>query len=157
MKIAVTKKLINSYAPVVNGVLTSLFIFIYRRLNGAKEFEYAIPLICGALSTIISMVVIEREKKKKEKRKNDEAEIQADEIKQKHLFYSEQIKLHEKGSILFAAYESKILTIIELEGKSIQERQRVIDSLDKEISEADSFIEESAYKIDDMANKKRAS
>lgn len=157
MNIAASKKIINSCAPVVTGVITSLGLFIYRYLNGSKQYEYAIPLICGALCTLLSMYIMDRIKRKKEITKEAEAAKLTGEMKEKHALYSERIKSYKQGSSLFAAYEEKIIELINLEHKTIVERSKKIDSLDREIKDAESFIEDNADKVSEIVNKRGSS
>ncbi|HBH7063416.1 hypothetical protein A3N57_01645 [Enterobacter cloacae subsp. dissolvens] len=154
MNISSAKKIIESLSPAVTGVITSLIIFIYRLFNGAKQYEYAIPLICGGLCTIFSMLIIEKMKSNREKKKTTAVNDLVDSVKDKHTFYSELMKQHEPDSELYNIYKEKIKELLVIETLVIEQKKTYVIDLDKEINEADSFLQDGAQKIADFAQKK---
>lgn len=154
MNIASIKKILDVYSPSVTGVLTSFTVFIYRSFNGLKEYEYIIPLVCGGVCTIVTIVIVEVIKSRKIKLKENAVAALLDDVKEKHTFYSAQLKEHATGSELYEIYKAKIIELIEIESVQIKVRTSKLSELDNEIKTADSFISDGVDKFVDIQRKK---
>nr|DAP49759.1 MAG TPA: hypothetical protein [Caudoviricetes sp.] len=154
MNIVSVKKLLDIYSPSITGVLTSVFVFIYRFCNGLKEYEYIIPLVCGGVCTIAAIVIVEIIKRKKIKLKDEAVTSLLNDVKDKHTFYSAQLKEHSTGSELYEIYKSKIIELIEIEAKQIKVKTTRVSELEEEIKKADSFVSDGMDKLGEISNKK---
>lgn len=154
MNIVSIKKLLDIYSPSITGGLTSLSVFIYRSYNGSKDYEYIIPLICGGGCTIAAIIIVEIIKSKKIKLKEEAVASLLNDVKDKHTFYSAQLKEHSAGSELYEIYKNKIIELIEIEARQIKEKSTRVLDLEEEIKTADSFISDGMDKLGEINNKK---
>lgn len=147
MNPATLKKLIDSIAGVLTGLVSSFILYNHTKLGISAENKDNIPAIVGFIIFSLTLLVIFFNKKIIDKKVKKKTEEYKEELKSKVKMYSEIIKEEKDNSEYKKEAEKNLVSLLKKDMALIDEIQQERDVLRHSSEESKSIINEYIDKI----------